>query len=100
MVNHIVTWCYKEEVEESTRESIANNMKKALEELVGKVPGLLSATLEINLIDSSTHDLALFTTLDSIESLVGYQKHPDHCYVADTYVKPFVCNRTCIDYEA
>lgn len=99
MIHHIVTWCFKEEVPSKEKAKIADNMKVELEGLVGKVPGLLKAKVEFPLMDSSTHDIALFTILDTKENLLAYQSHKEHCHVADHFVRPYVCNRTCIDYE-
>ncbi len=97
MIKHIVMWNFKEEY--SNKEEIIANMKSGLEGLVGKVPGLIDAVVVVNPIDTSTHDIALVTTLESKEALVNYAGHEDHVYAAKTYVGPFVCDRAALDYE-
>lgn len=98
MVHHIVMWNFKPEIEEGQKE----NLKKAMEEnlcaLVGKVPGLLTVEFVSNPISSSTHDIALVTTLEKAEDIAVYATHPEHVKVADTYVRPYVTNRACLDY--
>ena len=99
MVHHIVMWNFKPEIEEGQKE----NLKKAMEEnlcaLVGKVPGLLTVEFVSNPISSSTHDIALVTTLEKAEDIAVYATHPEHVRVADTYVRPYVTERACLDYE-
>ena len=41
----------------------------------------------------------LDSTLESEEALKGYQSHPGHVKVADTYVRPYTEVRMCMDYE-
>ena len=49
--------------------------------------------------DSSTHDIALVTTLEKKEDVAVYGAHPEHVKVADTYIRPYVTDRVCLDYE-
>ncbi len=100
MVRHIVTWCFKEEIEEAKRPELKAAMKEQLCALVGKVPGLVSAEFVADVLPSSTHDMVLMTEHRTPEDLKVYASHPEHVKVADTYVRPFVCNRTAIDFEA
>ena len=74
-------------------------MKENLSALVGKVPGLLTVEFVESPLASSTHDVALVTTLEKAEDIAVYAVHPDHVTVADTYVRPFVTERACLDYE-
>ena len=98
MVHHIVMWNFKPEIEENKKEEIKLSMKKELEGLVGKVPGLLSLEFVSTPIPSSTHDIALVSTLEKAEDIAGYAIHPEHVRVADNFVRPYVCNRSCLDY--
>ena len=99
MVHHIVMWNFKPEIPESEKETIKKEMEVNLQGLVGKVPGLLSVEFVSSPISSSTHDIALVTTLEKAEDIAIYAKHPAHVHVADTYVRPYVTNRACLDYE-
>ena len=99
MVHHIVMWKFKSEIEEAQKPELKKAMAENLAALVGKVPGLLTVEFVENPIPSSTHDIALVTTLEKTEDIAVYAKHPDHVYVADTYVRPYVTERACLDYE-
>ena len=99
MVHHIVMWNFKPEISESEKETIKKEMEDNLQGLVGKVPGLLTVEFVDSPISSSTHDIALVTTLEKAEDIAIYAKHPAHVHVADTYVRPYVTNRACLDYE-
>lgn len=99
MVNHIVMWNFKPEVEESKKAELKAKMAEELKGLVGKVPGLLTVQFVENPIPSSTHDIALVTTLEKAEDIKVYATHPAHVYVADNFVRPYVCERACLDCE-
>ena len=69
------------------------------EKPVGKVPGLLTVDFVEAPLASSTHDMALVTTLEKAEDVAVYAKHPEHVKVADTYVRPYTTERAALDYE-
>lgn len=99
MVHHIVMWKFKPEVEESKKPELKKAMAENLKSLVGKVPGLLSVDFVTDSIPSSTHDMALVTTMEKAEDVKVYGSHPEHVKVADTYVRPYTTERACLDYE-
>lgn len=99
MVHHIVMWKFREEITEERRPELKAAMAEHLCALVGQVPGLLSARFVEQPISSSTHDMALVTTFEQASDIAGYSVHSAHVAVADTFVRPFVCNRACLDYE-
>ncbi|MBO5460718.1 MAG: Dabb family protein [Ruminococcus sp.] len=98
MVHHIVMWKFKPEIKEEEKAGIVEAMDENLHALVGKVPGLLTVEFVSQPIPSSTHDIALVTTLEKAEDIAAYAVHPEHVKVADTYVRPFVTERACLDY--
>ena len=100
MVHHIVMWKFKPEIEESKKPEIKKAMGENLKSLIGKVPGLLTVEFVEEPLPSSTHDVALVTTLETAEDMKVYATHPDHVHVADTYVRPYVTERACLDYES
>ncbi|MDE5778237.1 MAG: Dabb family protein [Lachnospiraceae bacterium] len=98
MVKHVILWKLKEKLSETEREQILADMKDHLEGLVGIVPGLRSLNVVVNKLDSSNADVMLDSALESEAALKGYQTHPEHVRVADTYVRPYTEVRLCIDY--
>lgn len=97
MIQHLVMWSFREDLQGAAREEAAEKMKKDLEALVGIVPGLISAKVLTEVLPSSTCDIALLTTLESQEALKGYAIHPEHLKVAD-FIKAVTCNRAALDY--
>ena len=98
MVRHIILWKLKPELED--KEKVMQNAKRALESLAGVVPGLLKVRVQTEKLPSSSADMMLYTEFEDASSLAAYQKHPAHVAAASTYVRPFVAERVCIDYEA
>ena len=81
-------------------QTVKAGIKEGLEGLVGKVPGLIDVKVHINgRLSSSTADLMLDCTLENEEALKGYAQHPEHLAVANTKVRPFTVQRSCLDYE-
>lgn len=99
MVKHIILWKLRENLPPEQKASVKQNMKVHLESLAGNIPGLTEITVQINPLDSSNAEVMLDTTLESEEALKGYQTHPKHMEVADTYVRPYTEVRMCMDYE-
>lgn len=99
MINHIVMWKFKPEIEDNKKEDLKKAMAENLKSLVGEVPGLLTVEFVENPIQSSTHDIALVTTFETAEQIEAYAVHPAHVKAADTYVRPFVTERACLDYS-
>ncbi len=98
MIKHVIVWTLKEMSDEE-KIKVKNGIKENLEALKGKIDGLLEITVHINPLASSNADLCLDSTFADEASLKGYAVHPDHVYVADNFVRPFVAVRSCIDYE-
>ncbi len=99
MIKHNILWYLKDEYSEEEKAAIKKEMKESLTALVGKVPGLLELNIITDYLPSSNVDVMLDSTLESAEALKGYADHPDHVEVAQTKVRPFVKNRSCIDFE-
>ena len=100
MVKHVIIWKLKEEIQGEDKTKVLAEMKEHLEALVGKVPGLLRLEIVTKPLASSNGDVMLDSELESEAALKGYQSHPDHVAVANTYVRPYTEVRLCMDYEA
>ena len=98
MVHHIVMSNIRPEIIEEENEDLKAAIKETLEALVGKVPGLTGLEFVDAPLASSTHDMALVSTLEKSEDIAVYAHHPAHVAVADTYVRPYVTERACLDY--
>ncbi|MBO7379176.1 MAG: Dabb family protein [Bacteroidales bacterium] len=100
MVKHIILWKLREDLSEAEKETVKAGIKAGLEGLKGQIPGLVDIKVNTGKrLESSNADVMLDSTFDSAESLKGYSKHPAHVAVADGKVRPYTCQRTCLDFE-
>lgn len=101
MVKHIILWTLRPELSSEEKQLVKEEIKKGLESLVGVVPGLLEAKVNIHgRLDSSTADIMLDSTLENEDALRAYAVHPAHVKVANEKVRPFTQLRSCLDFEA
>lgn len=98
MIQHLVMWSFREDLNEAAKAEAVEKMKRELEALVGVVPGLISAQVLTEVLPSSTCEIALLTTLESEEALKAYAVHPEHLKVAD-FIKAVTCSRAALDYK-
>ena len=100
MVKHIILWTLNPELSEQQKAEVKAGIKEGLEGLKGKVPGLLDVVVNIDgRLDTSNCDVMLDSTLESADALKDYAQHPAHVEVANTKVRPFTVQRTCLDFE-
>ena len=101
MVKHIILWTLNPELSAEEKAVVKKGIKEGLEGLLGKVPGLVDVKVNIDgRLDSSNCDVMLDSTLESAEALKAYAVHPAHVAVADSKVRPYTVQRTCLDFEA
>lgn len=86
-------------LQEKKKSRLRQVLRKGLEGLAGQIPGLIEVKVRTECLPSSTADVMLDTTFDSVESLKGYAVHPKHVAVADSKVRPYTAVRSCMDYE-
>ena len=99
MVKHVILWNLKESLSDAEEEEVKKGAKEGLENLIGKIPGLIDIKVNTVGLPSSNADMMLDSTFESAEALKGYSKHPEHVAVADSKVRPFTASRVCMDYE-
>ena len=99
MVKHIILWQLKDELSVQEKELVKKEIKAGLEDLKGKVPGLVDIHVQISALDSSNADLMLDVTLEDAAALKGYAVHPDHLAVANSKVRPYTKTRICMDFQ-
>ena len=99
MVKHVILWNLKESLSDAEKEEVKKGAKEGLENLIGKIPGLIDIKVNTVGLPNSNADMMLDSTFESAEALKGYSKHPEHVAVADSKVRPFTASRVCMDYE-
>ena len=99
MVKHIILWNLKDEFSSEEKDNIKAGIKEGLEGLHGKIEGLVDIRVNTVGLASSTADLMLDSTFENEEALKFYASHPLHQEVANTRVRPFTKQRSCLDFE-
>jgi hypothetical protein len=97
MIKHVVVWKLKDPAQ---RETHAAAVKSALENLRGRIPGLLSIEVGVDIgYDSGADDLCLYAEFTDRAALDLYQNDPLHV-VAKAIVGAHVTGRRAVDWEA
>ncbi len=94
MIKHIVFWRVRDD-ENKTQNM--EKMRKILTDLVGVVPGLISAEVGFNY-NPNGYDISLYSVLESKQALDDYQVHPAHLEVKK-FVHSVITDRAVADYE-
>ena len=98
MVKHMIVWKFREDLEH--KEQTAQEIKMALEGLVGKIDGLLEMHIRTECLPASSGDVMMDSTFADAVALDFYQKHPLHQEIANGLVRPAMAQRLSFDYEA
>ena len=100
MVKHIVFWRLKEYAHGNDKTTNARVIKQKLEQLNGKIPGLLALEVGIDFsATESSSDIVLYSEFTNREALAAYQAHPEHQAVM-SFVGEAREERRMVDYEA
>lgn len=99
MVKHIVFWKLHEEANGQSKAENALAIKQQLEDLNGKIPGLILLEVGIDFLHSAeSADVVLYSEFESREALDAYAIHPLH-----KAVMPFIASarseRRVVDYD-
>ena len=99
MIKHIVLWKLKEAANGMNKDENAMAIKEKLENLKGKIEGLIEIEVGIDFLHSAeSADIVLYSTFESKDALANYQQHPLHAAIM-----PFIAEarseRRVVDYE-
>lgn len=100
MIKHIVMWRVRESGDPSQGPVNAMRVKRALESLNGRIPGL--SKLEVGIGPGSGEaesGIVLYSEFESVEALERYREHPAHLAVVPI-VRSVCTDRRFVDYEA
>lgn len=97
MIKHIVMWRLREEAGDKATNAL--ELKRQLEGLNGRIPGLIRLEIGIDFSrESESSDVVLYSEFDSHAALQAYQNHPEHNAVIP-FVKSVRGERRVVDYE-
>jgi hypothetical protein len=99
MVRHIVFWRLKDAANGRTKAENAAEIKRQLEDLNGKIPGMINLEVGFDFSRATeSSDIVLYSEFENRAALDAYQVHPLH-----EAVKPFVSaarsERRLVDYS-
>lgn len=95
MVKHVVMW----NITAQDREAVYQEMRTRLKSLMGRIPGLLSLEVGLDVNRSeSARDVVLITEHEDGASLQAYQGHPAHLEAAG-YIKGVTRDRVVVDFQ-
>jgi hypothetical protein len=99
MLVHIVLWNFKSDLSEIEQQEGAKKIKDGLEHLTKSIPEIIKIEVGFNALNApmENHQISLYTEFDSMDSLLIYQKHPDHLAIGKI-IKQYTQERICIDY--
>lgn len=99
MIKHIVMWRLKDTAHGKSAAENAQHIKMILEDLNGKILGLLRLEVGIDFSkETDSCDLVLFSEFDSKAALKAYADHPAHKAVMP-YIADARSGRFVVDYE-
>lgn len=99
MVKHIILWQLNDDLSDIQKAGVKNGIKRGLEGLKGKIPGLLEIKVFTEPLETSNADVMLYSVFEDFASLKGYAVNPLHVDVANTKVRPYTKSRVCMDYS-
>jgi hypothetical protein len=99
VVKHVVLWRLKPEAHGQPAAHNARAIKRKLEALRGRIPGMLRLEVGLDFSrEETSSDVALYAEFESRAALDAYQTHPEH-----EAVKAFILEarseRRLVDYE-
>ena len=98
MIKHIVMWRLREEAGDKATHAL--ELKRRLENLNGRIPGLLKLEVGIDFSkEGESSDVVLYSEFESNAALQSYQVHPAHNEVVP-FIKSVRGERRVVDYEA
>ena len=100
MIHHVVFFRLLDTAEGKSKTENARIIKEGLEGLSGKIEGLVSASVGINIpyASNTDYDLCLHCTFNSWSDLSFYASHPEHLKVA-AYIGKCKSSRAACDFE-
>jgi hypothetical protein len=100
MYKHIVLWKLKESAQGMSKQELAVEVKKRLDELPAHIPEIKSYETGINIGDygASFFDVSLISVFDTKDTFLKYTKYPVHDEVV-AYISSVTQAEEIVDYN-
>lgn len=101
MIKHIVMWRLHEFADGHSKAENARKLKEYLLSLKESIPQIQRIEVGINITtnDPNAADVVLYSEFENRETLVAYQKHPEHQRVVQ-FLNKVRTEKRVVDYEA
>ena len=97
MIRHIAMFHLTEAADKDGRDEVFGAMKASVENMNGKIPGLIRAELGLN-ISGGPHDIIMYCEFEDEKSCRDFGEHPMHAAHREK-MKEYVSDRVWADYE-
>lgn len=98
MIRHIVMWGLKDEAHGNSKDQNALLIKEKLENLKGKIDGLIDVEVGIDIKIDGNDDVVLVSMVKDKEALTTYQNHPLHQAILP-FIRECCKSRHAVDYN-
>ncbi len=98
MVRHVVMFRLKEELDTPTKWRVVQDFKFGIKNLPKHISCIAHIEVGMNMNPDEKWDICLVGEFSTLEDVREYAAHPLHQAVAER-LKPYVVERSCVDYE-
>lgn len=100
MYKHVVLWKLKEQADGKSRNELAIEVKRRLDELPSQIPEIVSYETAINIGDygASFFDVSVISAFENKDTFWTYTKYPMHDAVV-AYIQSIMEAEEIVDYE-
>ena len=96
MIRHVVMFRWKEGVEDAQVQALLS----AATTLPALIPQIVSYSFGTDLGTAAPNfDFAVTAQFETLDDYIVYRDHPDHQAMVQTYVLPFIAERTAVQFE-
>lgn len=98
MVKHIVLFKIKDGISPEEKEKVMNEFRQDILSLTQEMDFIRNIEVGFNINGGETWDICLNSSFDSLDDVRNYSVHPKHTEAAGK-LKPYLCGRSCVDYD-
>lgn len=98
MVKHIVLFQLKKDLGTDEKRRAMEQFKAGIEALPSQIACIRSIFVGFNINEDEPWDICLNSEFDTLNDVRSYSVNPLHKAVAGA-LKPYLSNRSCVDYE-
>lgn len=98
MVTHIILWQLKKELSPTEKQEALHTLLRDIGGLRDLCPGIINYRVTASTLGTSTHDLILEASFDTLETFYEFQNDPTHLEVAKT-IRALTQAKASLDFQ-